>query len=75
MVGLWERGWDLPASIGFPPPTPLTLSFSISYPVLGFLGPDTAEVIIQLLNIQWNSHEVTSSVKRNKTENKIHPER
>ena len=54
----------------FPTPTPLTFSSSISYPVLGFLGPDTTEVIIQLLNIQWNSH-----VKRNKTENKIHPDR
>lgn len=43
-------------------------------PVLGFLGPDTTEVIIQLLSIQWNSHKVTSGVKRNKIENKIHPD-
>ena len=53
----------------FPTPTPLTFASSIYYPVLGFLGPDITEVIIQLLNIQWNSH-----VKRNKTENKIHPD-
>ena len=33
---------------------------------MGFLGPDTTEVIIKLLSVQWNSHELTSSVKRNK---------
>ena len=43
-------------------------------PVLGFLGPDTTEVIIQLPSIQWNTHKVTSGVKRNKIENKIHPD-
>ena len=57
-----------------PTPTPLTFSSSASYPLIGLSWPSTTEVIIKLLSIQWNSHEVTSSVKRNKIENKIHPD-
>ena len=58
----------------FTPPLPLTYSSSISYPRIGLSWPDTTEVIIKLLSVQWNSHEVTSSVKRNKIENTIHPD-
>ena len=76
-TGVGGVGWGSvrPPASALPPHPLRPQPFPSQHPpVLGFLGPDTTEVIIQLLSIQWNSHKVTSGVKRNKIENKIHPD-
>ena len=81
LLSILPLGWGSEDRVGAtclcyftPHPFPWPSPPQYPTPVLGFLGPDTTEVIIKLLSIQWNSHEVTSSVKRNKIENKIHPD-